>query len=358
MKITRILICCLTLLLCSCTSVPEATTDLPQKRCNETIGADSSSMIDIVSDDDSDSWDTTIPEPIPPETEPITEPEPTTQVAPTETIPQPIEAEPPPPPTLPNDLHTNITDPEAAFILMEIYEAISSATDASVYFTDVEEEYRFGIGEETWYHTASTIKAVYCQYLLSYGIDPMTEVTLEQVNRTSSTGKLDWDDIGSTFTVGELIEYSIRYSDNQAHRLLYETFGFEDYNKYVATLGSGGLQMNEEWEWSRGTPKKLSRAMLDIYRRGEQDSILIDHLKNTTFKGQISAGTKYETAHKYGSNGGADGYHDMAIVYAPERAYVLTIMTHIDTAQTDDEDAVFRRVAELCDELHSILFDE
>lgn len=182
------------------------------------------------------------------------------------------------------------------------------------------------------------------------------EVTLQQVSRTSSTGKLSWESIGTTFTVDELIGYSIRSSDNQAYRLLYETFGIEGYNKYVDNLGSGGLSMDEKLEWSSVTPKKLSRVMLEIYRYSEENSILIDHLKNTTFNRQITAGTKYETAHKYGSNGGSDGYHDTAIVYADERAYVLTIMTHIDIAQTEDENAVFRRTAELCDELHAALF--
>lgn len=257
---------------------------------------------------------------------------------------------------LPDDLHTNIENPTATDILLEIYETVSSYADVSVYFTDVEEEYWFGIGEENRYHTASTIKPVYCQYLLSAGIDPVSEVTLQQVSRPSSTGKLSADNIGTTFTVDELIEYSLRYSDNQAYRLLYEAFGIEGYNKYVKAFGEGGLFLDEEYEWSRVTPQKLSRVMLEMYRYGEKNSILIEHLKNATFNAQIAAGTGYEVAHKYGSNGGTDGYHDTAIVYAPERAYVLTILTYIHTEQTEDENAVFRNVAELCDILHGILF--
>lgn len=99
-------------------------------------------------------------------------------------------------------------------------------------------------------------------------------------------------------------------------------------------------------------------VMLEIYRYGEKDDTLLEHLKNTDYNKQIPAGTKHETAHKYGSNGGTDGYHDTAIVYAPERGYVLTIMTNIDTSQTEDEDAVFRKVAELCDALHAVLFNQ
>lgn len=263
---------------------------------------------------------------------------------------------PPEPPVLPEILHTNIDDPAALQILSKICDAVSSAGDVSVYFTDVEEEYRFGIGEKTKYHTASTVKAVYCQYLLAAGTDLDKEITLTQVSRTSSSGKLNWNDIGSVFTVGELMEYSIRYSDNQAHRLLYETFGIAGYNRYVAGFGSGGLPMDDIWEWSMVTPEKLSRVMLEIYRYGRTDSFLTDLLKSTDHNSQIPAGTKYETAHKYGTNGGTDGYHDTAIVYAPGRPYVLTVMTNIDTDHTEDPDAVFRRTAELCDQLHTVLF--
>ncbi|MBE6612379.1 MAG: serine hydrolase [Ruminococcaceae bacterium] len=260
-----------------------------------------------------------------------------------------------PPPVIPDEVHTNIDAETAIPVFIKLRDTAASV-GASVYFTDVEREYYFGIDEETWYHTASTIKAVYCHYLLSSGVDLEAEVTFTNANRTSVTGKLSANDVGKSFTVGELMELALRYSDNQAHRLLYETFGIEGYNRYVSGLGAGGLQMSEEWEWSRVSAKKLSRAMLDIYRYGKTDDFVIEHLKNASYNGQIPAGTAYETAHKYGANGGGDGYHDTAIVYAPGRAYILTILTGIDPAKTADEDAIFREIAGLCDELHAILF--
>jgi len=281
------------------------------------------------------------------ETEPIMK-----DTEPVETVPevtQPIEV-----PTIPK-VHTNITHREASHIIDEIYAIVSEYEKVSVYFMDVQQEYWFGIGEEMRYHTASTIKAVYCQYLVSSGIDMNMEIYLQSVSRTSASGKLTQEAVGSTFTVGELIEYSIRYSDNQAYRLLYETFGVKGYNLYASVLGSGGLLLDEEVEWTVVTAEKLSYAMLDIYRYSETNDILTEHLQNTDYNEQISAGTEYRCAHKYGSNGGANGYHDTAIVYAPERPYILTILTEIDINGTDDKNVVFRRISELCDKLNSIL---
>jgi len=360
-------------LLCACRHVTAEPSETPQQTYipsnrteqteeNEEPDAEVPIISDIpVTETQEDKTDT-------PETEPTAPDFPETETAETEsalpdtetcrTSEPPAETEPLAVYALPEDLHTNISEPKAAEILTEIYKTVSASAEAGVYFTDTEGEYWFGIGEENRYHTASTIKPVYCQYLLTTGTDLEAKAELRQVSRTSSSGKLTEKNIGTAFTVGELMEYTVRYSDNQAYRLLYETFGIEGYNGYVSSFGTGGLQIDEEWEWSMVTPRKLSRMMQEIYRFSQENSVLVEHMKNTTVNSQIPAGTGYETAHKYGSNGGTDGYHDTAIVYAPERAYILTVMTHIDTARIADADAVFRRTAELCDVLHSILFLE
>lgn len=326
-------------------------------------GCDDSNYAEVITTIDT----TDTPVTIMPETEEVTtsavdttdaetqETEATTEkTEPIETEPavtEPIEIPPPEP-------HTNISHQEAEIIIEEIYGIVSEYENISMYFMDVEGEYWLGIGEDMFYHTASTIKPIYCQYLISSGVDMDMKITLQEVSRTSSSGKLTEEAVGSVFTVGELIEYSIRYSDNQAYRLLYETFGVDGYNKYVSALGSGGLSLDEEKEWTVVTPKKLSFAMLDIYRYGEADGTLIEHLKNTDYDGQITAGTRYETAHKYGNNGGAYGYHDTAVVYAPNCPYILTILTKIDTDGAEDENVVFHKITELCDKLHAVLFVE
>lgn len=227
------------LLLCSCNANPPVLDNSQQ--IFDTSAEKDESVKEIVSDSETTTPYTAIQETEGPDTEATTEP--VTAEVPVETEPVPAETEDPAetvlpvvteplePPILPDDLHTNITDPEAAFILADIYDVVSEYATVSIHFTDVEKEYWFGIGEEIQYHTASTVKPVYAQYLLSTGVDMEAEITLQNVSRTSSTGKLTWKAIGNTFTVGELIKYSIRYSDNQAHRLLYETFGITGYNR-------------------------------------------------------------------------------------------------------------------------------
>lgn len=284
-----------------------------------------------------------------------------------ETEPEPVQSEETayetdPPETeavvlhLPDEMITNITTAAADEILRQIADAFKPYPDAAVYFTDVNEEYFFGIRENLEFHSASTIKAPYCQYLAVSGADLFAEIPFTQSNRSSASGMLGADAVGQSFTLLELIEYTIRYSDNQAYKLLYDTYGTEDYNRYVESIGAEGLALDNGSEWAYVTPKELSRAMTEIHRTSEENGMLTDFLRQTTFNAQIAAGTQYETAHKYGYNGGADGYHDTAIVYAPGRAYVLTVMTHMDFAVEDDANALFRTAAALCDQLHEVLY--
>jgi hypothetical protein len=290
--------------------------------------------------------------PVPSETIP---PETTASDTAASTVPPPTDTLPPPAP-LPQGMSGNITAPDALALLQEIAAVMAAFPDASVYFTDVEETYWFGIGQDVSYHSASTVKAAYCQYLLATG-KPLTEpIQFTASTRTSSSGKLGKDAVGQTFTLSELIAYTIRDSDNQAYRLLYDTYGVKEYNRYVTSLGAKGLSLTTRNEWINVTARELSLAMLAIYRTGEEDPFLVNHLKKARFGAQIAAGTLYEVAHKYGYNGGTGGYHDTAIVYAPQCPYVLTIMTHIDIDAVEDENALFRGLTGLCDRLQTILF--
>jgi len=273
----------------------------------------------------------------------------------TQTEPPKIEPEPIIIPEIPDALHTNIDIPDAKSILYEIYCTASAKENVSVYYADVNREFYFGINEDQKYHSASTIKAVYAQYIISSGIDLSNEIVFTEQNRTSSSGKLNYSAIGKSFTVEELLRYTIRDSDNQAYRLLYDTFGTSEYNNYVASIGVRKLTLGNEYEWRTCSPKDLSYAMIEIYFTGEENSILIDHLKNTTYNQQIAAGTPNETAHKYGYNGKDTGYHDTAIVYAQNRPYVLTVMTLLDPADPET-DLIFQKLTELCDKLNELLY--
>ncbi len=224
-----------------------------------------------------------------------------------------------------------------------------------MYFTVPETGAYLSIDGDRKYHAASTVKAIYCQYLLERGVDLSEALTLTEVNRLSTSGKLTSSAVGQAFTVAELMEYAICQSDNQAYYLLYETYGWEGFNRYTAAIGIPEVTLGDESEWAIASARELSLAMAEIDRASSEDDTLLRHLKNTDYNSQISAGTAYEVAHKYGYNGDGRGYHDTAIVYAPGGTYILTVMSNASFADGGNPDALFRAVAALCDSLWEAL---
>ncbi|MBQ8508367.1 MAG: serine hydrolase [Clostridia bacterium] len=262
---------------------------------------------------------------------------------------------PEPPLPLPETVETNIEDNAARAILAEIADVVSAYWEASVSFIDTAEGWYYTINGGLSYPSASTIKALYCQYLLEAGADFSAELILTESKRTSSTGLLDEEDVGSVFTVGELMGYAICDSDNMAYRLLYEKYGYRKYNEWVRGLGLENAAMGG-YEFCDVTARDLSLGMLRIYRWSveQEDERLVSLLCGTSWNMQIPLGTTHTVAHKYGYQGGTDGYHDTAIVFA-DVPYVLTVMTH-NWLYSKDANDIFFEVTLLTDELQELLY--
>ena len=283
------------------------------------------------------------------ETVTVTGSEPPTEPAWTEPVPdtEPVRTEPYVPSAA---VSTNITSPAAAAALEKLEADFSYMGDAAIYFATVDGKYSFGIRERDVYTSASTIKAPYCQYIIASGADLDDTVYYGENTRMSLEGVMAPEYVGNTYTVGQLIEYAIRYSDNQAYRLLYEKFGVDGFNEYLSSIGAAGLSLSEWSEFGHASAAELSAAMLDIYRRSADDPTLLTYIENCVFSVQIAGGTPYVCAHKYGYDGGTEGFHDTAIVFHPAGAYLLTVMTHVDFDAYEDC-SFFTAVTSHCDEL-------
>lgn len=256
-------------------------------------------------------------------------------------------------PPIPQQMwETNITDERALEILQQIVD-VAAEYDLAV-------SYRFGdlryhIYGSREYSSASTIKPIFCQYLYEKGFDDHPPIVFESdVTRSSASGKLTEDHKGESFSVEELIGYTLRYSDNMAYRLLYETFGFEDFNAYVSGLGIPGLALYNNTEYTHLTANELTDGMWRILECSKDDQRLVEHLINASFKQQIAAGTDYTVASKYGYQRSVLCYHDTAIVFAP-KPYVLTVLSGLDPNADEPAEEPFRNVTRLTDALHAIL---
>lgn len=138
---------------------------------------------------------------------------------------------------------------------------------------------------------------------------------------------------GGSYTVKQLIEYMIKYSDNQATYLLEKNINpeylrkmFKDLNLEVPNVSADHYYFNV---------KNYSIFMRAIYNAGylsiEDSEYAAELLTKTEFKdGILSRLPKnIAVAHKFGESGSdkENQLHESGIVYLNSKPYLLTVMT-------------------------------
>jgi len=254
------------------------------------------------------------------------------------------------PMALPSFVQTNLEKDDERRIILEMAK-LANEYGISIAYRSGDGQYYCSVDGDKLYRSASTIKAMYCQYLLSAGVDQEQSILWNtSAVRTSASGNYTADKWGSTFSVEQLIHDTIVFSDNMAYRILFETFGIWEYNAWIMAQGIEGLCFPyAEYEFFDVSANGLSEGMMLIL----QDGQLLEYLEKAKFQ-LLSRGTSYKTASKYGYEGGTKGYHDTGIVFAPY-PYVLTVMSNLDAHQKEAEQP-FIRAVRLCDMLNAVLY--
>lgn len=233
----------------------------------------------------------------------------------------------------------------------------------SFYYKDLTNGYSMEYRADYIYQTASVIKAPYVKCLLEKGVD--TSQKLKMTKKMGGSSHIDAKPTGTEFTVKELMEYAIRYSDNTAYYMLNEKFGFSDFNAYGKALGVDANARNNltlvfpKPRFGYLSARDAGLYFEDIARYIETGSesakLLKEWLTSTTAGGMLAEAFKntYTIAHKYGEQG-SQAYHDAAIVYAPH-PYVLTVLTTLEPYAAKS-DSVFADLAVLVDSIHAHLY--
>jgi|GEM_PF-4260271 len=224
---------------------------------------------------------------------------------------------------------TNCRDEKVLSIMEEIADTASKYNKTTVYYTDVEQKYFFAYNVNLTHNTASTIKAPYAAYILQSGADLTEVLVMEKRHIFTGSGVLKNKEVGSKFTVSELIRYMITRSDNTAYAMLLERFGTQGFREYAKKLDvdfklpSGG--------YTTCKIREMAAFLLDIYnyQETERGKTLIKHMKNCSYSLQIPKAVSHDVAHKFGFIYEGKAFHDMGIVYAPS-PYLELIFTRID----------------------------
>lgn len=215
---------------------------------------------------------------------------------------------------------------------------VNHISDAAVYFRDLNNGPWFGIGERTDFYPASLLKvplmmAVYKQAMAEPGfLDKKIEVVEDGFNDMETIKSDHYVKKGEVKTIKELLEYMIKYSDNNA---LYALNKNLDQNIFKDTYRDIGVALPEDPEYviSVRTYSSFFRILYNAtYLWEPYSQKALELLTESDFKDGLVAGVpeNVKVAHKFGErelNGGQRQLHDCGIVYGGTNPYVLCVMT-------------------------------
>lgn len=226
---------------------------------------------------------------------------------------------------------------------IERFVAEGKLSSASVYFRDLETGRWMGINEDEKYAPASLLKvALMMTYLKGAESDPNLLSRETVFKKEYLTNEQDGDnfprmEVGSSYTIADLIRRMIVYSDNDAKNTLQAILDTESRQRIFSDFGVTLPQLSDRGDSM--SPKAYSIFFRVLYNSSYLSRPLSEGalklLSEVQFKDALSAGIpeSVPVSHKFGSRIFTDKdkpsreLHDCGIVYYPDHPYFICVMT-------------------------------
>lgn len=216
--------------------------------------------------------------------------------------------------------------------------------EIALYYRDLKNGPAFGINEQSQYSPASLLKVplmiAYHKYLES---DPhifdkevvFSNPSPEFYQQFKSSKKIE---IGKSYTIKQLMEYMILYSDNEATNLLFQNINANSLNLIFNDLG---INAPDLYDSNNSISVKDYASFFRIlynasYLNRSSSEQALNLLSGVEYKNGLVAGIPegVVVAHKFGERESLSEdkkitrqLHDCGIVYHPDRPYLLCVMT-------------------------------
>lgn len=231
--------------------------------------------------------------------------------------------------------------------LIEDKKTKSEITNASIYFRDLRYGPTMGINEYEKFVPASLLKL---PVMLTYlGLAEDEPEFLNKKLRYYKTGTSTIEQVvlptklieeDTPYTIYELLERMMNYSDNRAYYVLLQYLINLSPNENLVerTIRDLGIiEPQDEWQETI-TTKSYASIFVQLYyasffAKKETANLALQMMSNSDFHSGLEAGVpKYiKVAHKFGersfSNSTSIQFHDCGIVYFPNNPYLLCVMT-------------------------------
>ncbi len=244
--------------------------------------------------------------------------------------------------------------------LVEKVKVKHGLTDISVYVRDLNNGPWMGINQDKKFIGGSLLKVpMLISYLKLAEDDPNIlkkeiEYKEQKVTNDQYFSPSRQIEVGKKYTVGELLEYMIYYSDNNAAYLLSENIDHVNFNRVFAALGFGDPDPNQPFPVDTKTYAGFFRILFNssyLSKLSSEKALFM--LSKSEFNRGLQAllPKNILVSHKFGirSDGPVNQLHDCGIVYYPNNPYLVCIMSRGGT---------FDNMADSIAEVSKFVYDE
>ncbi len=182
-------------------------------------------------------------------------------------------------------------------------------------------------------------------------------LTVQKKHLDSKFGTLWKKGEGATFSVEELIHFSLIESDNTANDILFDQLTANEIN---AVYENFDINVNTKDAVQKISPKSYSSIFRSLFLSSflseEHSSYILDLLTKTNFNDKIPSGVppSVRVAHKIGVFQRMDNkqnvFTDCGIVYVPKRQYILCIFV-----ETSDENEARKHMSYLSNVIYQYI---
>ncbi|KAB2954128.1 serine hydrolase [Heliorestis acidaminivorans] len=203
-----------------------------------------------------------------------------------------------------------------------------------LYVEDLTTGNKLEINADKSFPAASVIKVPLVLFLYSLALDDRVDldekIVFEEKDREAGTGILKTQAVGSSYTLRQLAQYTIEYSDNSATNMIMRRVGRENFYFFLRLMGAEIIPLGPgkgNIMCARDAGLYLKGVMVLRELHPEYGQEILQHLLNSKFEDRIPAGVPQgvQVANKIGTQ--VNVINDAAIVLLEGRPYILAVLT-------------------------------
>jgi len=210
----------------------------------------------------------------------------------------------------------------------------------SLYFEDLNTDAWIGINEKEKFLPASLLKLpTVIAILKKVQIEELSldqKIILSKDGLNQRSGKLYEKGAGYELTLKQLMQETLKSSDNTAFRSLNNLLTVDEYTNARLAMGLPKPDMEKATYLSPKEYSNIFRSLyLSTYLKRQYSQAILSMLAETEYETQIPEELPEEVkvAHKVGFYGEGGYVHDCGIIYAENHPYILCVMSKDSTME-------------------------